>query len=54
MLPRRAWELWLDGEVIHDDFAKQSEWESLGPADRAGSTDGLRLLTHALDPGRFP
>jgi hypothetical protein len=29
--PRKAFELWLDGEVIHDDYSKQELWGRMGP-----------------------
>ena len=51
ILPRRAWELWLDGEVIHDDLAKQQEWESLdfgqGPVRQMAYEYLGMLLTEA-------
>ncbi|MGA3058425.1 MAG: hypothetical protein ABSE70_10395 [Candidatus Limnocylindrales bacterium] len=51
ILPRRAWELWLDGEVIHDDLAKQQEWESLdigqGPVRQMAWDYMGMLLTQA-------
>jgi hypothetical protein len=53
MLPRRAWELWLDGEVIHDDFAKQSEWESLGPAEGPVRQMAYDYLTMLLTQAAF-
>jgi hypothetical protein len=31
--PREAWDLWVYGEVIHDDLAKQRRWERfVGPS----------------------
>jgi hypothetical protein len=40
--PREGFELWLYGEVIHDDYAKQLRWDKLG-ALRQGLT---RQMAH--------
>jgi hypothetical protein len=62
--PREAFELWVYGEVIHDDYAKRMRWEKLPPPAQGlvrqmahDYMEGLleqaafirRLITHGLE-----
>jgi len=62
--PREAFELWVYGEIIHDDYAKQQRWEKLDPPGKGlvrqmahDYMEGLleqaafirRVITHGLE-----
>ncbi len=47
LTPRRAWELWLDAEVIHRDYAKELRWKRYPPLFQGS----IRMLAH--DYGRM-
>ena len=42
LTPRRAWELWLDAEVIHRDYAKELRWKEYPPLFQGS----IRMLAH--------
>jgi len=42
LTPRQAWELWLDAEVIHRDYAKELRWRRRPPLFQAS----IRMLAH--------
>jgi hypothetical protein len=40
--PRRAWDLWLDADVIHRDYGKELRWNRLDPLWQGS----VRMLAH--------
>lgn len=41
--PREAFGLWVDGEVVHDDYAKELGWRRL---DDGFAKPGVRTMAH--------